>query len=51
VSTRDEIDDWAAHFESLGVVYSVPVDVGRHGVVLTFRDPDNIQLEVYWRPG
>jgi catechol 2,3-dioxygenase-like lactoylglutathione lyase family enzyme len=51
VSTRDEIDDWAAHFESLGVVYSEPVDAGRYGVVLTFRDPDNIQLEIYWRPG
>ena len=50
VSTRDEIDDWAAHFESLGVTHSEPVDAGRYGVVLTFRDPDNIQLEVHWRP-
>ena len=30
--------------------YSSPVDVGPHGVVLTFRDPDNRQLEIYWRP-
>jgi glyoxylase I family protein len=50
VSTRAEIDDWAAHFKSLGVDHSEPVDVGPYGVVLTFRDPDNIQLEVHWRP-
>jgi catechol 2,3-dioxygenase-like lactoylglutathione lyase family enzyme len=50
VSTRGEIDEWATHFESLGVRHSPPVDVGPHGVVLTFRDPDNIQLEIYWRP-
>jgi glyoxylase I family protein len=50
VSTRDAIDDWVAHFETLGVQYSAPVDIGRYGVVLTFRDPDNIQLEVHWRP-
>jgi catechol 2,3-dioxygenase-like lactoylglutathione lyase family enzyme len=49
VSTRNEIDDWAAHFKSLGVDYSEPVDVGSHGVVLTFRDPDNIQLEVHYQ--
>jgi glyoxylase I family protein len=50
VSTRGEIDDWRAHFASLGVDHSEPVDVGHYGVMLTFRDPDNIQLEVYWRP-
>jgi catechol 2,3-dioxygenase-like lactoylglutathione lyase family enzyme len=50
VATRDAIDEWAAHFDSLGVERSEPVDVGPHGIVLTFRDPDNIQLEVYWRP-
>jgi catechol 2,3-dioxygenase-like lactoylglutathione lyase family enzyme len=48
--TRDEIDEWAAHFTALGVGHSEPVDAGPHGVVLTFRDPDNIQLEIYWRP-
>jgi catechol 2,3-dioxygenase-like lactoylglutathione lyase family enzyme len=50
VSTRDEIDDWIGHFASLGVEHSEPVDTGQYGVVLTFRDPDNIQLEIYWRP-
>jgi catechol 2,3-dioxygenase-like lactoylglutathione lyase family enzyme len=50
VSTRDEIDDWAEYFASLGIDHSEPVDVGQYGVVLTFRDPDNVQLEVYWRP-
>jgi catechol 2,3-dioxygenase-like lactoylglutathione lyase family enzyme len=50
VSTSDEIADWTAHFAALGVVHSEPVDAGQYGVVLTFRDPDNLQLEIYWRP-
>jgi hypothetical protein len=48
VATRGDVDDWVAHFEALGVEHSKPVDIGPYGVVLTFRDPDNIQLEVYW---
>jgi catechol 2,3-dioxygenase-like lactoylglutathione lyase family enzyme len=47
VATRGDIDDWVAHFEGLGVEYSQPVDIGPYGLGLTFRDPDNIQLEVY----
>jgi hypothetical protein len=50
VSTRAEINEWAAHIKSLGVDHSEPLHVGRYGVVLTFRHPDNIQLEVYRRP-
>jgi catechol 2,3-dioxygenase-like lactoylglutathione lyase family enzyme len=48
VATRGDIDDWVDHFEALGVEHSQLVDIGPYGVVLTFRDPDNIQLEVYW---
>ena len=48
VSTRDDLDDWVAHFRALGVEHSQPVDIGPYGLVLTFRDPDNIQLEMYW---
>jgi catechol 2,3-dioxygenase-like lactoylglutathione lyase family enzyme len=48
VAPRAEIDRWAAHFEALGVRYSEPVEVERVGVILTFRDPDNVQLEVFW---
>ena len=49
VSTRDEVDEWAERFKSLGVECSEPVDIGRRGVILTFRDPDNIQLEVHYQ--
>lgn len=45
VSERRELDSWQAHFERLAVPHSPPVD--RHyGSVLTFRDPDGIQLEL-----
>jgi catechol 2,3-dioxygenase-like lactoylglutathione lyase family enzyme len=50
VARREDIDEWAAHFASQGVDYSDPVDVGPYGVIVTFRDPDNVQLEVHWRP-
>jgi catechol 2,3-dioxygenase-like lactoylglutathione lyase family enzyme len=48
VSSRGQIDEWIDHFASLGVEHSEPVDMGPYGVVLTFRDPDHIQLEIYW---
>jgi glyoxylase I family protein len=52
VSTEDEISEWETHFETLGVDHSTPIDVGPpHGIVQTFRDPDNIQLEIYWPRG
>ena len=48
VHSRASLDDWAAHFEEQGVDYT-PVAEREYGAVLTFRDPDGIQLEMFWR--
>jgi catechol 2,3-dioxygenase-like lactoylglutathione lyase family enzyme len=48
VPTRSEIDLWVKHFRALGVDYSEPVEINGVGVIVTFRDPDNVQLEVFW---
>jgi catechol 2,3-dioxygenase-like lactoylglutathione lyase family enzyme len=47
VSNRGEIEAWFDHFTSLGVECSEPLEFGPC-VVLTFRDPDNVQLEIFW---
>ena len=53
VAAREDLDVWAEHLESHGVTYSKPVD-GAVGdavyAVLSFRDPDNIALELIWMP-
>lgn len=49
VSERAELDEWQARFAKLGVDHS-PVQDGASGsgTALVFRDPDNIQLELWW---
>jgi glyoxylase I family protein len=52
VADRDELDRWAGRLTAAGVVHS-PVAAansigGAH--VLVFRDPDNIQLELFSDP-
>jgi glyoxylase I family protein len=52
VSTRAELDDWAERFTARGVAYS-PVAFANSiagAAVLVFRDPDNIQLELFFDP-
>jgi glyoxylase I family protein len=50
VARDEELDAWAAHSSELGIPRS---GVKRPGYtangMLTFRDPDNIQLEFFWR--
>ena len=48
----DELRAWRAHLERLGVPHS-PMAEDPFGLVLVFRDPDNIQLELFApvRPG
>jgi len=49
VDSRVELDEWQAHLERLGVRHSPVADhPGRS--ILSFRDPDGIQLELYHRP-
>jgi glyoxylase I family protein len=46
VDSRDALLEWQAHFESLGVVHTPVVD-REYGSVLTFKDPDRIQFELF----
>jgi glyoxylase I family protein len=45
-----ELDGWKAHFERLGVSHS-PIAHREYGSVLTFKDPDGIQFEMFYREG
>ena len=49
VDSREELDEWQAHFERLGVVHTPVVD-REYGSVLTFKDPDQIQFEMFYMP-
>lgn len=49
VPNQAEMDAWKSRFEALGVEHS-EVKMGARGTVITLRDPDNIQLEVYAPP-
>lgn len=49
VEDRDELFQWQEHFEKLGVEHSPVTDApSGSGTALVFRDPDNIQLEIWW---
>ncbi len=48
VDSRDELEAWQAHFERLGVRHTPIVDRD-YGSVLTFKDPDGIQFEMFYR--
>ena len=48
VDDRAALDEWQAHFERLGVTHSPIVD-REYGSVLTFKDPDGIQFEMFYR--
>jgi catechol-2,3-dioxygenase len=46
---RDELVEWAAHLDELGIEHGEIVDAG-YGSGLSFRDPDNIALELFAPP-
>ena len=59
VATRDDLVAWQSHLESNGVVRAEaadrpltqsPIADEPYGSVLVFRDPDNIQLELFAPP-
>ena len=50
VSTRAELGAWQEHLTALGVEQS-PIHDTPYGYILVFRDPDNIQLELFAPPG
>jgi glyoxylase I family protein len=43
---RAALDSWKARFEEMGVEHS-PIKESAMGWLIVFRDPDNVQLEVY----
>ena len=47
VDSRDDLLEWQTHFEALGVVHTPVVD-REYGSVLTFKDPDRIQFEMFY---
>jgi catechol-2,3-dioxygenase len=46
---RDELVEWAARLEDLGVEHGGVIDAG-YGSGLSFRDPDGIALELFAPP-
>ncbi len=48
VSSRQELEEWQRHFSRLGVDHT-PVADRDYGSVLTFRDPDQRQFEMFHR--
>jgi glyoxylase I family protein len=49
VSSEDELDGWASWLDDLGVAHSgVKYPSYTANRMITFRDPDNIQLELFW---
>jgi len=53
VAGRSDLDAWAERLDELGVAHSgVKEPPYTANAMITFRDPDNIQLEFFWRaPG
>jgi catechol-2,3-dioxygenase len=50
VDRRDDLDGWAERLNELGIPHSGVKDLDyTPNRMLTFRDPDNIQLEFFWR--
>ena len=48
-ANRGELEEWAKHLDALGVKHGGIVDAG-YGSGLSFRDPDNIALELFCPP-
>lgn len=50
VANRRDLDDWVEHLDALGIPHSgIKEPSYTPNAILTFRDPDNIQLEFFWR--
>jgi glyoxylase I family protein len=50
VANRTELQAWQARLEELGIEHGGIVDA-HYGSGLSFRDPDNIALEIFAPPG
>jgi catechol 2,3-dioxygenase-like lactoylglutathione lyase family enzyme len=45
-TTREALDDWAAHLDDLGIWHS-PIVTASRGHAMGFRDPDGMQIRLY----
>lgn len=50
VDDPGQLEVWKEHFERLAVTHS-PIAHRDYGAVLTFKDPDGIQFEMFYREG
>jgi glyoxylase I family protein len=48
VDTRAGLDEWLIRFQELGVKHSAIAE-REYGAVLTFKDPDGIQFEMFFK--
>jgi glyoxylase I family protein len=50
VDRREDLDEWAEKLDRLGIEHSGVKEPGyTRNAMVTFRDPDDIQLEFFWR--
>jgi glyoxylase I family protein len=50
VTRREDLDEWAERLSRLGIEHSGVKELDYSpNAMITFRDPDNIQLEFFWR--
>ena len=50
VANRDELNRWVTHLDAKGVSHSGIIDNIGIGPTVVFRDPDNIQLDLFVHP-
>jgi glyoxylase I family protein len=48
VGRREDLDAWATRFTALAVLHSPVRDI-EGGALLSFRDPDGIELEMFYQ--
>jgi len=50
VTQKADLHEWAERLDELGIAHSSVKELTyTENSMLTFRDPDNIQLEFFWR--
>jgi catechol 2,3-dioxygenase-like lactoylglutathione lyase family enzyme len=50
VDRREDLDEWADLLDQLGIEHSGVKELDyTPNAMITFRDPDNVQLEFFWR--
>jgi catechol-2,3-dioxygenase len=47
VPDRPTLDRWVQRLDALGIAHSGAIDIPA-GAILNFRDPDDIQVSLFW---